>query len=371
MSNHRVVVHLLRPRDFLRTHEGHALLAVARTLAELKRYDFAGCPGLVVPDRAGHGYVVPDETLLAADAARLGIRSAKDVFGGVVPHEFVHTKAITHGLVDDDAERPSGWSARFAARVGGVVLPGYTAFSRRDARHGASMLLSDGPIRIKRPLAAGGRGQAVVSTLAELEGFLGAVPDDELPRAGIVMETNLDKVRTVSVGQVALDDLVVSYHGEQQLTTNNAGQVVYGGSDLECVRGGWDELERVVQQPALRQAVAQARRYDEATEEYQGLIVSRHNYDVVQGVDSRGRWRSAVLEQGWRAGGASGAEVLALAALARDPGLTRVSASTVERYGDGLEPPAGAVVHFTGVDPVAGPMVRYATTSTAILARAA
>lgn len=371
MSNRRVVVHLGRPREFLRTHEGNALLALARALAELKGYDFAGCPGLVVPDRAGHCYVVPDDTLLAADAARLGIRSAGDVFGGVVPHEFVGTKAITHGLVDDDAERPSGWSARFAARVAGVVLPGFTAFSRRDARRGASVLLADGPVRIKRPLAAGGRGQAVVSTLAELEAFIESVPDAELPRAGIVMETNLDKVRTVTVGQVAVDDLVVSYHGQQQLTTDNAGQVVYGGSDLECIRGGWEELERLVQQPALRQAVAQARRYDAATEEYPGLMVSRRNYDVVQGVDSRGRWRSAVLEQGWRAGGASGAEVLALAALARDPGLARVSASTVERYGDGLEPSAGAVVQFAGVDPVAGPMLRYATASTAVAASAA
>ena len=36
-----------------------------------------------------------------------------------------------------------------------------------------------------------------------------------------------------------------------------------------------------------------------------------------------------------------------------------VHASSVEEYGDGIEPPRGAMVHFEGVDAKAGPMIRY------------
>jgi hypothetical protein len=353
------IVYLSRPASFLRTHEGQALLAVARAVARLTGCEYRGSVQATAMSPEA-SYFVPDETLVADEAARLGIRSARDLFGGVVPREFVRTKAITHGLVGARAARPPGWSERFAARVRGAVLPGFTAFGRADARRAAEILLGEGPVRIKRPLAAGGRGQAIVAAIDGLERVLGEVTDPEFARAGIVLETNLSEARTVSVGHVAIGDLVLTYHGQQRITTNNAGHAVYGGSDLLCVRGGWDALERLDLPPQLRRAIGQARRYDEATDEYPGLIASRRNYDVAQGVDARGRWRSGVLEQGWRVGGASGAEVLALEALAREPSLQVVHASAVERYGAGVEAPRGADVHFAGEDPEAGPMVRYA-----------
>jgi len=55
----------------------------------------------------------------------------------------------------------------------------------------------------------------------------------------------------------------------------------------------------------------------------------------------------------------SSAEIAALTAFTQDPTLTVVHASSVEEYGDGIEPPRGAMVHFEGVDAKAGPMIRY------------
>jgi hypothetical protein len=369
MPNGRVLVHLGRPREFLDTHEGHALLAVARTLARLKEYEF------VEGDADEHGpgahrYVVPDETLLAGEATALGIGSPHDLFGGVVPHEFVRTKAIAHPLVDDGAACPRGWSTSFTERVCDVVLPGFTAFDRRDVLRAASALLSEGPIRLKRPRAAGGRGQRVASSVDEVARFAAELPDEELRAVGLVLEADLDDVRTVSVGQIVFGDLVVSYHGHQQLTRDNEGRAVYGGSVLSCVRGDWSVLERSRMPADLRRAVVQARRFDAATEEYGGLIVSRRNYDVGQGVDGRGRWRSGVLEQGWRCGGASGAEAIALEEFTRDPTRCALQVAAVERYGEALDVPRGAVVHFHGVDPACGPMVRYAIVDAGV-ARAA
>jgi hypothetical protein len=128
-------------------------------------------------------------------------------------------------------------------------------------------------------------------------------------------------------------------------------------------RGDWDRLLSLpLLSPAMRTAIAQARRYHEAAHDcYDGLFASRSNYDVAQGIDrATGAHRSGVLEQSWRIGGASGAEVVAMTALRADPGLAAVSAETVERYGREHEPPPGAMVLFHGTDPTCGPLLKYA-----------
>ncbi len=108
--------------------------------------------------------------------------------------------------------------------------------------------------------------------------------------------------------------------------------------------------------------MAQARTYDAAAMEcFPGLFASRRNYDVARGVDAAGRLRSGALEQSWRAGGASGAEVAALEAFRADPNLRAVRASTVELYTEGEVPvPPHATVYFRGVDERVGPMTKYA-----------
>jgi hypothetical protein len=89
--------------------------------------------------------------------------------------------------------------------------------------------------------------------------------------------------------------------------------------------------------------------------------VSRRNYDVAQGLDAAGRRRSGVLEQSWRVGGASGAEIAALEAFRADPALRLVRASTHEVYGEGAAPPPpGAAVYYRGTDEQVGPLAKYA-----------
>jgi hypothetical protein len=128
-----------------------------------------------------------------------------------------------------------------------------------------------------------------------------------------------------------------------------------------CVRAGWEVLDALPMSPEVRAAVAAARRYDAAIEEFRGFTASRRNYDVAQGIGADGRPRSGVLEPSWRIGGASSAELAALAAFARDPSLEIVGASHVEEYGTGRRAPADALVDFQGDDPEAGPLLRYTT----------
>jgi len=154
-------------------------------------------------------------------------------------------------------------------------------------------------------------------------------------------------------------DRAIAYHGTQRSVTSNHGLSVYGGSHLICVRGGWAELEDLPMDAQTRLAVAQARTYDRSTVNFPGFFASRRNYDVGQGLDARGQWRSGVLEASWRSGGASTAELAALTVLAQDSALDVVEAASVKRFGSLRKPPPGAVIHFEGDDPEEGPLLRY------------
>ena len=352
-----VVVYAPGQRDAARSHEAASRMAIARQLAAFKGMRFAGQydPARHYP---GPVYFVPRDTLCAETAAALGIRGEDDLFGGVVPDPLVATKAITHPLVAPDADAPSGWSHAFGDRVRDVVLFGFTAFSLEDAWRAGTLLLTRGPARLKPVRATGGRGQTVISTPAELQAALAAAAPGGLTD-GLVIEEDLADVTTYSVGQVRVAGLVATYCGTQSLTTDHHSAAVYGGSDLLVVRGGFDTLLGFALPEPARLAAAQALAYDAAAMGcFAGLLASRRNYDIAQGFDAEGQWRSGVLEQSWRIGGASGAEIAALEAFRDDPGLEAVRASTVEVYGE-CEPPPHATVYFCGSDERVGRITKY------------
>ncbi len=344
-------------------HDYAACVALAERLARLKRYAFAGEHDPCTPhDPSRHRYVVPLDTIVGNDVAlALGIRGEHDLFGGVVPHAFVATKCISHPLAHGDADAPPGWSRDFARRVEDVVLAGFTAFSRREAQLAGMRLLSQGPVRVKRALGIGGSGQCVVHDRDELEAAIATIDDGELSRFGIALEQDLVAVTTYSVGELRVDDVVLTYTGTQRTTQNAAGHEVYGGSELLVARGGFDALLGLVHDPARRRAIEQARVYDRAAFEcFPGTFASRRNYDVAQGRDAAGHPCWGVLEQSWRIGGASSAELAALAALRADLSLAAVCAVSREVYGEAEPVPPGADVHFRGSDAHGGTFVKYA-----------
>jgi hypothetical protein len=367
IDNRGGVVVVLSSKDWgnPHCHESVTQGALAGKLAAIKGYEFAGefdaartYPGPV--------YFVPADTLVGIDAAhRLGVRGEQDLFGGLVPFAFVATKVLTHPLPEPHAAAPPGWSSAFSGMAGDAVLPGYSAFNIDDARRAALALLRTGPLRIKEPAGVGGLGQHVVIDTMQLEAALEALDVRKLSHAGVVIEKNLTDVATFSVGQVRVGALLVTYYGVQNLTRNHAGEEVYGGSDLVVVRGNFDALLDHDIDPHLRNAIAQARRYHAAAMAcYPGMFASRCNYDVVRGRDAQGDWHSGVLEQSWRIGGASGAELVALEAFKADPALEIVTASTTEIYQDQAPVPADAWVYFQGIDQRVGPLAKYARCGT-------
>ncbi len=298
-------------------------------------------------------YFIPSSTIVGLPQAQaLNIHQETDLFGGVVPHAFIGTKAITHPLIAPHAYAPTGWSLDFPERVKASVLNGYTAFSLADAKQAGLKLLAYGPVRIKPVHATGGRGQTRVNDPTALESVLGALEEDQMAHEGIVLEEHLEDVKTYSVGQVRVAGLQASYVGQQRLTPNNSGELVYGGSDLIVARGGFDDLLRLNLTPCFRTAIAQARVYDDAASAcFPSFFASRRNYDTACGLNSRGKHSSGVLEQSWRVGGASAAEIAALTKFQTNPELRALHACTAELFGDQpSDLPPEAVECFHGID---------------------
>ncbi|MGY4532639.1 hypothetical protein ACVW0Y_001768 [Pseudomonas sp. TE3786] len=312
-------------------------------------------------------YWIANETVIGSKALQaLDIANASDFFGGAVQFPFMATKAISHPLIEQPSVVPPGWNPRFHQQAAAAVLRGYTVFDLADAERAGTTLLAQGPLRIKAVRGKAGRGQELIEDASHLAACLLQQDEQEVATWGLVLEEHLREVVTFSVGQVVVGDLIASYYGSQRLTQDDSGAEVYGGSDLIIVRGGYAALGTLPLSPQARLAIDQATTYEQAAFDCLGLIASRRNYDVAQGIDALGDERSGVLEQSWRIGGASAAEIFALEALQRDPTLQHLHASTYETYGSdrppgaqqlyhGAVPPHGTLSKFVKVEPYASP----------------
>jgi len=340
-------------------HERTAHAVMARQLATMLGYAFAGDYD-PQRSRSGHIYFVPQSTLLREESRQLGIRDEHDLYGGVVPDYFVATKAITHAAIDADAHVPEAWSHHLAERLRGVVLPGYSAFSAADLRRAALRLLRQGRARIKGARGIGGSGQWAVGSESELDDVIEQLDAGELHEHGAVVEQNYELAQTCSIGEVHAAGVRIAYHGVQRVTHNHRGHEVYGGSDLHIVRGSLNDLLQLDLPSNVKLAVRQAADYDAAVAKaFPQFFASRRNYDVLQGLDRNCHFVSGVLEQSWRIGGASPAEIAAIEAFKSEPQMRSANAFIREIYSAATPLPAHAHVLFHGVDEQAGWLLKY------------
>ncbi|KXF79148.1 hypothetical protein ATN84_05300 [Paramesorhizobium deserti] len=341
-------------------HKLATLVSLGRRIAEIK-----GCAFLEAASPAAFGmmadcYYVPLETIALEECiGREAVFGCHDLFGGIVPHAFMATKVITHPLAADATHAPESWRNEFCDRVQGIVLEGFSVFTAKDLIRAAEHLLSKGRVRIKSALADGGHGQTVIADKKTLHGFVDLLEPTKLT-GGYVVEEDMEEVTTYSVGQVVIDDISISYFGTQRTTTDNRNRPAYGGTRFCAVRGNWSDLTDWLKDAAAKRIVRAGKLYDDLAQDVLQLVASRKNYDVLVGTDSRGKRKIGVLEQSWRLGGATSAELLALEALKETPSLAAVEASSYEVYGR-TEPSTRAdLICFAGEDPQEGPMTKYA-----------
>lgn len=340
------------------THESVTLEWIGRHVARLCELPYAGSHshGTARSD----GFAVPEDTLTRDQADVLRLIDETDFFGGVVPHAFVATKAISHPLLSREADAPPHWHEALGHALAGTTLPGFTVFSLRDARQACERLLPLGDIRAKLAAGKGGDGQRVLRTRRDCEIFFEQHSTPEgFPKYGACIELDLSESTTYSVGEFRLAGLSLVYVGTQKATRDAQGRAVYGGSRIEVVRGNLADLAAAFASTPFAGAITLTRRYDSHVRAaYPDLMSSRCNYDVISGVDSRGNRRLGVLEQSWRVGGATAAELGALECFIADPSTQRVIASTHEHYGK-ARLPDGAEVYCAMDDPHCGPITKY------------
>lgn len=328
-------------------HDLQTTQALARWLAEILGWSFR--ENGQADNSQQPLYWVPTETLIGEQLDELNISGADDLLGGYVQHPFVATKAISHPLIAQARSQPDGWNPQFCERVRDVVLPGVTVFDPEDARQAAMAGLRKGALRVKQVEASGGSCQTVLHNQNDVEKWLSKL-DAATCGHGIVLEENLNESVTYSVGQTLIDGLLMTYFGQQEQKQNSRGESVYGGSELLIVRGDYIELLARELKPDVRRAIEYARTYDTAAAlSFPGFFASRRNYDVVQGQGSDGSLKVGVLEQSWRVGGATGAELAALQALRERPQTNAVRASTHEKHEEQAAP-EGARVLYSGPD---------------------
>ena len=323
-------------------HEVAVLHCAAGRLAEL----FGARPvaAAAAPPPCGR-YWIPSSTLSRREAAALGISDGSQLWGGIVPAGYVATKLVSHPRSGRRAAAPKGWIDIIGLED--CTLPGWSVFSRADALAAGAELLRGGPVRVKPPRERGGRGQRVVRSEEELGNWLDAASPRALEE-GLVLERDLVESTTYSVGfSVLPGGHRIAYVGTQRTVITPQGVAAYGGSRLEVVRGTFADLEATLRPGKPRAAVQAASRYDAVIRHAYGVVATRCNYDVIAGVDRLGRRHLGVLEQSWRFGGASMAELLAIERFTRMPGLQRVVAETVETFA-GERVPAEAVMAWRG-----------------------
>ncbi|MGI9148009.1 MAG: DUF3182 family protein [Chloroflexota bacterium] len=271
-------------------------------------------------------FFVPFAAVRESLAAEHHILGNGDVYGGVVREQEHADKAILHKLVREDAFRAGWYSPEFALCVSGVTLPGFTVFTNEDAVQSFEMLQDAGVVaRCKDPSNTGGVGQRRVDTKDELTNFLSQY-GSRIRSAGVVIEAEIDRPNTVSVGRVNLLGHEFCWFG-QPYDVMYAGVPRFGGNVLTVIRGGFDELLRNVNDPDEFLAIEQAARVFSAYDTL-GAVISRGTLDVVQGI-SGVDFVSGVTDPSLRPSGSSAAELRAIEALNSEP-RARVATTRVE-----------------------------------------
>ncbi|KAB2697557.1 DUF3182 family protein [Ochrobactrum sp. Kaboul] len=335
-------------------HNVASVEALAARLAKLSGSSLS--PSSQNFDDVDGTFFIPTVSLIRKSHPEL---DANQFWGGCVDQEYMTTKLATHPAWNEEDELPAGWKPQFAKDLGSAALAGFSVFSHDHAARAGAFLLDKSKIRLKDPYASGGKNQCVFENNHELDVFLQSLSQSEITK-GMVIEEDVENSSTYSVGQVSLAGLTASYLGRQYIAHDPMGESVYAGSRLYVVRGGWDELLLRLRMPVAHRIIEGARRYDMAAGEHFGLVASRKNYDVLVGPITEDGFCCGVLEQSWRVGGASPAEILAVEAMIGDQSILALQVLARETYGAAPRFEINDFIVYVGQDDTGQPLHKYA-----------
>lgn len=339
---------------------------LARLFAELtgRTLLINGELSTVLPEGA---VLFPHASITLEEAARLGVTSERQIFGAA--SEKLHSlKSIFHAPIPEYECLPDNFPFEFqrSAQLAGLVLPGFSCFTRGDVLRGFDLLDESGfTVRVKDPQGSFGMKQYIVKDRYELDEVLGGFDDAKLRQFGIVLEANLVHPETestepesYSAGWIIIDGQQYSYVGVQRIGDNPNVEHRYLGTKLYMVRGGVQNLIGRLDSPILDDVVGQLVGVADSIRMLPNLICSRYNFDFLRG---RVQMKNGVLiskpvmavtDQSFRVGGASIGELLGKRVLDENPERELVIASANIHYGDEevAQMSDDAVVFYRGND---------------------
>ncbi len=293
-------------------------------------------------------YFMPFAAVHESLAYEKGITGEGDVYGGIV-RDLAHAdKAILHELPEQRSSHPLWYSRAFAKSVGGVVLPGFTSFSVKDATRAFDVMQDRGlAARFKDPSSTGGIGQFLVRSRDELEEALTPYKD-KIPEVGAVLEADLEDHQTVTVGYVDMNGHPYSWYGRPYDVQHN-GMTRFGGNELTVVRGAIKNLMRFATDPRDHLAIRQAAHVFDAYS-LLGATITRATLDAVQGTGSNGEFLSGITDPSLRPSASSAAEIRAVEAFIANPDAEVVKTRLTYDYNKTIPTDGSAGELFVGHD---------------------
>ena len=308
---------------------------VGKHLAEIQGTVFSG-EYTDTPKASTDKFYVPAKTLPISIAENLGIVTSEDLYGGVVEHAIFATKSVLHPTLYSNSPAPGIYPRNFASVLTerNLVLPGYTTFdsSQQEAFQIFNLLREQGfVVRLKEPDQSDGDGQAVISDTQYLRNLLDRYPGEVIFQKGLILETNVQNGKTVSIGQTSITGKDYTHIAFQKDIRQN-GRTIYGGATMMIFKGNLENLiQNYAFDPDVTIALKQSYQIHQAYGELDPKL-SRASYDVLQGFDSKGNFLSGVTDQTFRLGGSSPAEVLAIEYLNNKPDINFVDAEVTLDY---------------------------------------
>ncbi len=321
--------------------------ALAQYLASITGRIFAG--EIFSPRRLGSGdYLLPHKPISLEEGRQFGIINPDQIFGAVIEPIYAE-KSIFHKTVPNAKFVPSKFPHEFATFLNdkGIVLIGYTAFSIEDVEKAYDLITDAGyAVRVKHPLGSSSTKQFRAKSKKQVLDFVRSEEVATLRKFGMILEVNLlnpnDKradVEGFSGGWTQLEGNIYSYLGRQMFAETGTTDR-YIGTRLQMVRGSVDNLGEVADSLVYQDVYRQLEKVAEATKLLPYLIGSRMNFDFIygvrEGIDGIILDESPsvyVVEQSFRVGGASGAELVGIEYLKNNHEEASVTAVSRVHYG--------------------------------------
>ena len=309
-------------RDYYRSRNGLVAKYLARYL-DLPYFDETG--------RGVNEYVVPPVAITKKDAEKLGIRAEADFYGGAVDRLGHVSKAILHPCIS--LYKPPFHSDWFARSIVDLVVPGVTTFLKHALLDNYEELVRQFPVmRLKLSNKSDGHGQYLVSSRGQLIQVLETIADEEVRRDGLIVEDNLERNRTISVGRVVVgSDIFYTLARQKNDLAPEDNRNRYLGAEVFIVRDNIGELLRAslssTEQTALSVASKFLERYS-----YFDPVCSRISFDYLVGYHTYGERVAGITDITARLGGTCPALCLAVLEFKSNPGLSLVRAEVNLNY---------------------------------------